>query len=118
MTSLINNSFIRPNIINSQGDCAVNLVGAVPDYQGKNKCNYDKVTGLTFSAAKCGVYFNFTHWNESQVITVHGRSDQKVNVRPRVMSLRLYVEGNKSSSDQNLKFWNGYMLPELKVYFH
>lgn len=104
------------DILSFQSDCVVNLLGAVPDYQGK--CDQKTVNGLTFSSDRCGIFFNFTHWNETQEILVSGKSDQTVNVRPRIMILRMYVDERLGSDDTNLKFWNGYMLPDLKVGFH
>lgn len=93
----------------------MNLVGAVPVYQESGTCNNDKVTGLEYSSTTCGINFNFTHWNEPQVITVRGKSDKIVNVRPRIMNLRMYVNARIGSDDANLDFWRGYMLPDLKV---
>lgn len=93
----------------------MNLVGAVPEYQENGKCKPDKVNSLALAAGQCGIFFNFTHWNEPTMISVSAGSDHYVTVQNKIMNVRMYVNAQKVSDDVNLKYWNNYILPDLKV---
>lgn len=71
---------------------------------------------LVFETQQCGIFFLHSDWQKQKHVLVTGASDGIVNIRERLTVLQLYHDVEKGTSDINeLKIWNGIMLPEIKV---
>ena len=98
--------------------CALHLVTGIPKYQTDDeKCkNGISDDGLIFNSQYCGIRFSHTDWNKTIYVELKGAADGTVNIKNRIVFLRLYnnatiLEPNKDT----LYMWNSIHLPDIKV---
>lgn len=100
--------------------CRLHLVAAVPIYQTKPKehCIGElSEEALAFKTELCGVLFHHTEWKKPRHINITGTSDGILNGEDRLSILQLYHNAQVSTACEELKFWIGFTLPEIKVLY-
>ncbi|XP_076072003.1 uncharacterized protein LOC143043707 [Mytilus galloprovincialis] len=94
------------------------LVNALPAYQKDGKQCVDGITkdGLIFKSERCGITFSHSNWQQKQVIKIFGQIDQLVNVKDRIVFLRLYNDEDIVHPNEPIWYWKNIHLPDIKVY--
>ncbi|VDI60923.1 Hypothetical predicted protein [Mytilus galloprovincialis] len=97
--------------------CQLVLLNGVPDYQGDGEKCANGITedGLIFNSQLCGIKFSHSNWQEKQVIKIVGQIDQLVNVKDRIVFLRLY-NTKDILPNEPIWYWKYIHLPDIKVY--
>ena len=106
---------IQINYRKKQG-CLLVLLNGVPTYQtnGKQCRNGISDDGLVFNSETCGIKFSHADWREKQIVKITGQTDQLVNIKDRIVFLRLY-NSDEVTPIQDLLYWKNIHLPDIKV---
>lgn len=93
------------------------LVNGLPAYQNDGKQCVNGITkdGLIFKSEQCGITFSHSNWQQKQVIKIFGQIDQLVNVKDRIVFLRLYNDEGLVSPNEPIWYWKNIHLPDIKV---
>lgn len=98
--------------------CVLHLLTGIPQYQTDDQKCKDGISddGLIFNTQYCGIEFTHTDWDKTVNVELTGSSDDIVNIKDRIVFLRLYNNPNKVEPNRNaLYMWNGIHLPDIKV---
>lgn len=101
--------------------CALHLLTGIPKYQTDqtdNKGCIDGISddGLIFDSQYCGIEFTHTDWDKTVNVELTGASDDIVNIKDRIVFLRLYNNPKILEPNRNVLYmWNGIHLPDIKV---
>lgn len=95
------------------------LLNGVPSYQtnGKQCRNGISDDGLIFNSETCGIKFSHADWREKQIVKIMGQTDQLVNIKDRIVFLRLY-NSDEVTPIQDLLYWKNIHLPDIKVIWY
>ncbi|CAC5390509.1 unnamed protein product [Mytilus coruscus] len=100
-----------------QNNCILVLLNGVPDYQLNDKKCKNGITqdGVIFKSETCGIKFSHSNWQKKQMIKIMGQTDQLINVRDRIVFLRLY-NSDEVTPLEEIIYWKNIHLPDIKVY--
>lgn len=105
---------IQKKIIQST-DCVLILLTGIPSYQKNDQCaNGIKDNGIIFQSETCGIKFAHNNWNQKQIITIIGQTDQVINNKDRIVFLRLY-NSDEVTPNKDLIYWKNIHLPDIKA---
>ncbi|XP_076070432.1 von Willebrand factor D and EGF domain-containing protein-like isoform X1 [Mytilus galloprovincialis] len=100
----------------AKDECVINLLAGIPNYQTRpSQCNNEITdSGLVFENQLCGIAFSYDNWNETQHLQLYGAVDNKINIKDRIVFLRLY-NPLISQANASLFMWRNIVLPDVKV---
>lgn len=100
----------------AKDECVINLLAGIPNYQtNPSQCNNEITdSGLVFENHLCGIAFSYDNWNETKYLQLYGAVDNKINIKDRIVFLRLY-NPLISNANASLFMWRNIVLPDVKV---